>query len=364
MKKQLYCFIFAMSSLFAYSQTKIIFPDKNLQKKIKAELEKQKIFNCFDKDGNLDPLCPLITHIAEKAVSGVYEEPNFTPLTFLYIKGQDSISNLSGIEKLKSIQTIWIKASQINKIELLPPNLLELKIQNIDSIQVKSLPDNLERLTVNSVNVITLPTLPKKLKSIIIEFTKAEMESMVHLSELNDLTLRYMSLTSLPSLPTKLSYLNCSQNQITKLVKLPLSLKELDATNNSITFIDKIPDNMKVLNLFGNKLNSLPSLPLSCNELIVSGNKEIKLDKLPSRLEKLRINYCAIKQLPELPATLKELDCHDNEMYELPSFVSQLETLSFDKDKIKCIKGILPKQAKGYSSVCTWGDRIEIPNCR
>ena len=121
-------------------------------------------------------------------------------------------------------------------------------------------------------------------------------------------------LTKLPKLPPNLISLKCSSNKITQLPEeLPLSLKKLDCSYNKITKLpEKLPSNLVELDCSYNQITELPK-------------------ELPSNLEKLDCSYNQITELPKkLPINLVELNCGYNKIINLenlPFFIQKLDIL-------------------------------------
>ena len=106
------------------------------------------------------------------------------------------------------------------------------------------------------------------------------------------------------TIPLKLSdsliYINCSQNNLSKLPNLPKNLEKLICSNN--------------------KLTELPELPKYLDELDVDNNKIIKLPKLPNTLISLDCSHNKLTELLKLPKNLENLYCFDNNWKEPLNF--------------------------------------------
>jgi len=64
----------------------------------------------------------------------------------------------------------------------------------------------------------------------------------------------------------------CHNNNLTKLPKLPQSLKELACYDNQLTEIPKLPQGLKGLACRNNNLTELPLLPQSLEKLLYIDN--------------------------------------------------------------------------------------------
>ena len=74
-------------------------------------------------------------------------------------------------------------------------------------------------------------------------------------------------------------YINCSNNQLSKLPKVPNSLQELLCDYNQLTTLPKLPNSLQIIDCNDNQLTSLPELPNSLMEFIFRHNKLIKKQK-------------------------------------------------------------------------------------
>ncbi len=102
------------------------------------------------------------------------------------------------------------------------------------------------------------------------------------------LDLSYLQLTQLPTLPDKLQYLLCDNNELTELPTLPTNLKLLYCDNNLLTSLPSLPINLEKLLCGNNPLTNLPSLPSTLVRLSCF-NCNINFLKLPDALEVLNI---------------------------------------------------------------------------
>jgi Secretion system C-terminal sorting domain len=116
-----------------------------------------------------------------------------------------------------------------------------------------------------------------------------------------------------------LHYLNCYNNQISFLAKLPPILETLECQRNLLTNLPALPSTLKDLTCINNQITSLPLLPSGLDVLYCQQNA---LTLLPTALPpSLRVFYCGGNQisiLPPLPSTLLELSCGSNLLTSLP----------------------------------------------
>jgi hypothetical protein len=84
---------------------------------------------------------------------------------------------------------------------------------------------------------------------------------------------------------THVKFLNCCNNQITKLTNLPNTLIKLNCSKNKIQKLNKLPNSLENLNCSQNEIEKLDKLPSSLIELSCEANLLTELDNLPSSLK-------------------------------------------------------------------------------
>lgn len=166
----------------------------------------------------------------------------------------------------------------------------------------------LDTLYINSTEVSTLPTLPASLRW---------------------LDCSYANLTSLPAnLPNGLQHLDATGNDLVTTPVLPASLRYLDLMGNSLVTLGPLPAQLETLHLQGNNLSSLPALPSTLLLLHAVDNQLTSLPQLPEGLVKLVLSYNELTTLPPLPSTLIELFTPSNNLVSLPALPNGLRKLS------------------------------------
>jgi Leucine-rich repeat (LRR) protein len=110
---------------------------------------------------------------------------------------------------------------------------------------------------------------------------------------MHEINVSYNELTSLPSLTpsiiwrffdyifsNNLTYLNCSNNQLTSLPQLPDTIRHLYCNDNQLTSLPNIPKDLRLFNNYlyseNNKINKLPN---DINDLQKFNNKLIPFDE-------------------------------------------------------------------------------------
>ena len=95
----------------------------------------------------------------------------------------------------------------------------------------------------------------------------------------------------------------------------------LDCYNNQLTHLPKLPDNLEYLICCDNQITLLPILPKGLRLLYCGNNCLTKLPKLPNSLHYLSCNNNQLAALPILPDSLKEVICSYNNLKYLPTFM-------------------------------------------
>jgi Leucine-rich repeat (LRR) protein len=122
-------------------------------------------------------------------------------------------------------------------------------------------------------------------------------------------------LSGMLSLPKQLlvNELDCSENRIQIIHKLPDSLTVLDCSSNKLVAILELPENLTTLDCASNNLKTLPKLPVCLTKLNCSFNQLKTLPKLPTSLTELNCSYNQLTSL-ELPPNITNIDCSENEI--------------------------------------------------
>jgi len=137
-------------------------------------------------------------------------------------------------------------------------------------------------------------------------------------------------LTRLPRLPNSLVELNCDYNKLTSLPVLPKKMNRLLCSHNKIKQLPKLPQELKILHCNHNELTCLPELPNNLNELWCYSNILTCLPKLPNTLKTLYCNNNNITSLPILPKKLTFLNCGENEIEYLPPLPERLSYFCYN----------------------------------
>ena len=165
---------------------------------------------------------------------------------------------------------------------------------------------SLQRLDCNNNQLTSLPALPTNL-------TYLDCESN--------------QLASPLTLPTNLTYLSCGNNQLTSLPTLPASLLKLYCSANQLTSLPALPTSLQWLYCENNQLTSLPALNAGLQQLYCTSNQLISLPVLPTNLMFLYARLNQLTNLPTLTANLLELDCGRNQLTSLPALPASLAYL-------------------------------------
>ena len=124
-----------------------------------------------------------------------------------------------------------------------------------------------------------------------------------------------------------LEILNCAYNQIIKLDKLPKGLVSLDCSNNQIIILENLPKKLKYLDCENNQIEKF-NIPNSLSILICKNNKIKELDNIP---KKLAIIDCSYNLLPSVDRNiLKEIDINRRRDKLVMFIVGTKSKFSFD----------------------------------
>lgn len=187
----------------------------------------------------------------------------------------------------------------------------------------------------------------------------SDLTGIQYFDRLQELYCYENHLTSLPSLPILLVYLDCSQNSLTSLPPLPTSLFWLDCGLNQLTILPVLPNSLTVLICNFNKLQTLPVLPGLLRDLDCGDNQLTSLPSLPPALFTLYCNTNLLTSLPSLPTSLVNLICFRNQLTALPNLPASLFTLDCGFNNL----GVLPPLPPSLLSLsCIEAQLVNLPS--
>jgi len=124
------------------------------------------------------------------------------------------------------------------------------------------------------------------------------------------------SLTTLPALPSGLTYLDCSYNQITNLTSLPVGLDHLECEINQLTTLPVLPGTLSYFDCSSNLLTGLQNLPAAITDFNCSNN--LYLSCLPTNsFTNLNSFYISNTGINCLPDTFTAIN-YDIDPYYMP----------------------------------------------
>jgi Leucine-rich repeat (LRR) protein len=137
------------------------------------------------------------------------------------------------------------------------------------------------------------------------------LEGIKHFPNLEELNCSYNSLVSIPVLPLKLKYFDCSHNEIQTFSNLPANLLELDCSYNQIKTLPTLPNFIRIFYCVENQITGFSNLPEKLDDFDCSYNQLVELPSFNTKDELLVKIDCShnskLKCLPDLPESVKEL---------------------------------------------------------
>ena len=199
-------------------------------------------------------------------------------------------------------------------------------------------------LTVKSINIFDLTGISYFDSLLILNCSDNNLLSIPKLPDsLEELHCYYNSLLFLPDLPANLKVLIAYTNILSSLpTSLPATLTTLNFSGNNVSVLPSLPNGLKELNFFANSISSIPLLPDSLNFLNCSSNNLTALPSLPNGLVGFNCFMNSLTSIPPIPNTLKSLVCYNNLLDSLPSLHEGLETLFCSNNQLQELP-ILPK---------------------
>jgi len=165
-------------------------------------------------------------------------------------------------------------------------------------------------------------------------------------------------LTFLPNLPNSLKIFDCSGNDFDSLPNLPSSLTYLDCKYNSLTFLPNLPISLKVLECDNNYLTSIPALPPSLTKFYCGSNNLTSLPVLPSTIDSLACIDNQLTSLPALTSSIRHIWCYNNQLTSLPPLPSSLYNLQCGGNQLSSLPSL---PALLFSLVCSSNQLVSLP---
>jgi len=130
------------------------------------------------------------------------------------------------------------------------------------------------------------------------------------------LTLNDTFTNELPQFPTGLTRLIIMAKGLTTLPRLPDSLVKLTLLIPELSVVPRFPDGLEILDIIYTKA-PLTQLPTGLTHLLCSGNQLTELPPLPNGLLRLDCSNNKLTELPPLPRSLVYLSSQDNNFRKL-----------------------------------------------
>jgi uncharacterized repeat protein (TIGR01451 family) len=226
-----------------------------------------------------------------------------------------------------------------NSLDTTHPSVVNATVIHCDSLFIQNLQgiqyfDNLIELNCGNNMISSLPKLPLTLQELNCKVNHLDSLPSTLPSGLKTLYCQQNHITFLPNLPSGLEILNCAYNALDTLVAYPASLHTMDCSHNLLDTLPLFNANMVSFNCSNNDIGYLPTLPTGLTFLSVSHNPLFFLPSLPNGLLTLFCSANQLNNLPTLPTSLEYLFCSANNLTNLPSLPAALKTLNCGTNNI------------------------------
>jgi Leucine-rich repeat (LRR) protein len=250
--------------------------------------------------------------------------------TSLFALTLDDVPNLTNLEGLPvSLQKLAVTgADHLTDVNVLPPRLKELRLEETQVRTLKRLPRTLRHITLKD-NLGMSVELPPFLESLAVSGQNVPVERLSFLRELEAPSLARLGVLpsflqsfqgsaldpSLRNITPALIRLKIEGMEVTALPELPPSLEELHWPAG--TELAKLPSGLKRLYIPFSPLGDLAKLPkgMVLTDLDVSG-MQIMAHTLPRTLQNLKFSFYPFDRVSDLPPSLRSLDISDSPKVE------------------------------------------------
>jgi uncharacterized repeat protein (TIGR01451 family) len=267
------------------------------------------------------------------------------------------IADLTGIQYFVSLQTLDCGNGNLgstpNTLTTLPAltnlNMLDSLICGYNQItSLPALPSSITYFKCYGNQLTSLPALPPNLQ--ILDCASNLLSALPSLpNSITSLICDLNQLTNIPTLPTSLAYLSCTGNQLTALPSIPSTVYGLYCGANQLTALPTLPGGLFYLQCTNNLLTSLPLLPSGLYSLDCDQNQLTSLPALPAGIVRLDCNQNQLSSISSFPATLTSLNCSNNNIACFPTFPAITDTIYFHigNNPFNCLPNYIPAMNSG-----------------
>ena len=250
----------------------------------------------------------------------------YVPHTLTYL--DCSYTQMILLPVLDTSSLVYVNCSHIRgvgtvaRFPKLPPMTIRLICNNANIEVLDSLPSSLTYIDCSENNIGQLFQLPVNLDTLLCYYQVYQFAGM----------------TSIDSLPFGLRYLDCHNNSFSSFPSLPNALTYLDFSNNSYSRLitHTLPNlaNTSLVKLYcyNSSLRNLSALPGTLQTLITYGDSMTIIPTLPASLDSLDCSYNQLTSLPSLPGNLTYLNCNANQVATFPTQPNSLTYLACDSN--------------------------------
>ncbi|MFT3681565.1 MAG: hypothetical protein QM791_14940 [Ferruginibacter sp.] len=343
------CIVIAASSAAQY----VTIPDDNFRSVLKYYYP-----TCFNSAGQMDTTCSEIVN-EDSFTTRHYEIKTLEGIRYFKRLRYLDCAQIGYLGELPAMPDSLVYfncsgSSGIKSLSPLPPTLRYLNcsyLYRVTDIPVMPLLERLE--CINCWGLTTIQNLSPSLK-----YLNCNGSSRLGLlpslpSSLDTLSCSECGLQTLPVLPAGLQYLDCQLNPIRMLPALPNSLTYLncsgfDMVPSSIPeYVDTarldmplLPSSLEFFSCYMSRVKQISALPNQLRHLECWGNELTSLPPMPASLLYLNCYRNRLHSLPALPNTLRHLDCSVNPLYSLAALPDSLRTLSCGSDSLTVLPAL------------------------
>ncbi len=319
--------------------------EKYLKKIINSNTE-------YDSDNSSNMSDYLIESLVSDtdSVDSIKKQKNFLSNLDSEVESIDisnmEISGRIDLGKFTQLKYLNCSNNYITDIVNIPKSIIDLDCSKNTLTKLANLPDTIKNLDCSCNRIEELKDLPSTIQTLNCGFNSIYEFHIPKSVKILDISHNKLSELSLDSTYKNLIKLDCSENIIKNLGKLPDSLKWLDCSYNHLEKIKKLPENLvyfkctynrfreikfndklKYLNCSNNFLDSFKNIPESLEVLIVVENKLEKLSGLPKSLIELN---CANNEISSIHFTsdlvnLKKINLNHNHVKTIEVYPPNLE---------------------------------------
>jgi len=213
--------------------------------------------------------------------------PNLSGLDASYNK----MKKIDGINLEQKITSFNVSHNKLEYVKYLPDTIAYLRLEENKLINIDSFPQNCILINIAENSLTSLPELPHLVNRLDCRSNLLTYEGVdgCFNEKLKSINMSGNKFTKLPIFFDDVVNIEAGDNYINKIEYLPKNLKKIELYNNNLKQID-LNDGLHIVDLSHNGFSHCPIFPEGIIEINISDNELTELTNIPISVKKLDIS--------------------------------------------------------------------------